>query len=73
MGSLNPGNSGFSRVLAGDYVDKTGLLSLINKSIESSKYLTCISRPRRLEKPMQRRCFVPIMTRAAIPHLCSLL
>lgn len=50
MGSLNPGNSGFSRVLAGDYVDKTGLLSLINKSIESSKYLTCISRPRRFGK-----------------------
>lgn len=50
MGSLNPGNSGFSRVLAGDYIDKTGLLSLINQSIESSKFLTCISRPRRFGK-----------------------
>lgn len=50
MGNLNPGNSGFARVLSGEYIDKSGLLSLINKSIESSKFLTCISRPRRFGK-----------------------
>lgn len=27
---LNPGNSGFEEVLNGDYIDKTGLIALIN-------------------------------------------
>ena len=47
---LNPGNSGFSRMIASDYVDKTGLISLINGTIGTTKSLTCISRPRRFGK-----------------------
>lgn len=47
---LNPGNSGFARIIRGDYVDKTGMLSLINKTIGTTKMLTCISRPRRFGK-----------------------
>ena len=30
---LNPGNSGFSEILQNEYVDKTGLISLINSVI----------------------------------------
>ena len=30
---LNPGNSGFERIIKDDYEDKTGLISLINKTI----------------------------------------
>lgn len=47
---LNPGNSGFAEILKTDYVDKTGLISLINSTIETKKKLTCISRPRRFGK-----------------------
>lgn len=47
---LNPGNGGFVRILNRTYVDKTGLLSLINKTIETPDNLTCISRPRRFGK-----------------------
>ena len=47
---LNPGNSGFAEMLKSDYVDKTGLISLINSTIETKKKLTCISRPRRFGK-----------------------
>ena len=47
---LNPGNSGFKRIIESDYVDKTGLISLINRTIGTSKNLTCISRPRRFGK-----------------------
>lgn len=43
---LNPGNSGFSEILKSDYVDKTGLIRLINSTIGTKKKLTCISRPR---------------------------
>ena len=47
---LNPGNSGFAEMLRSDYVDKTGMISLINSSIGTKKKLTCVSRPRRFGK-----------------------
>ncbi len=47
---LNPGNGGFAEILESDYVDKTGLISLINSTIGTKKKLTCISRPRRFGK-----------------------
>ena len=47
---LNPGNSGFKEKLNTDYVDKTGLIGLINRTIETNNKLTCISRPRRFGK-----------------------
>ena len=47
---LNPGNSGFAEILESDYVDKTGLISIINSTIGTKRKLTCISRPRRFGK-----------------------
>lgn len=47
---LNPGNSGFAEIIQSDYVDKTGLIGLINSTIGTKKKLTCISRPRRFGK-----------------------
>ncbi len=47
---LNPGNKGFQKILQSEYVDKTGLIALINKTIGTTGMLTCISRPRRFGK-----------------------
>lgn len=47
---LNPGNNGFVNVRNDVYVDKTGLIALINQTIDTSRKLTCISRPRRFGK-----------------------
>lgn len=47
---LNPGNEGFVGITRSDYVDKTGLIGVINRSIGTSSKLTCISRPRRFGK-----------------------
>lgn len=47
---LNPGSGGFERILRGKYVDKTGLIGLINNTINTADNLTCISRPRRFGK-----------------------
>ncbi len=44
---LNPGNDGFKEVLNSHYVDKTGLIAVVNDTIGTTKKLTCISRPRR--------------------------
>lgn len=47
---LNPGNSGFSGIRNDVYVDKSGLIELINQSINTPRRLTCVSRPRRFGK-----------------------
>ena len=47
---LNPGNSGFQRIINSEYVDKTGLIDRINDSIGTVNNLLCISRPRRFGK-----------------------
>ena len=44
---LNPGNEGFSRILGADYVDKSGLIAVINEKIQRDGNLILISRPRR--------------------------
>ncbi|MCM1044948.1 MAG: ATP-binding protein [Candidatus Gastranaerophilales bacterium] len=47
---LDPGNKGFQEILQSEYVDKTGLIALINKTVGTMGKLTCISRPRRFGK-----------------------
>ena len=47
---LNPGNSGFADIMAGKYIDKTGLISVLNSMISTPQKLICISRPRRFGK-----------------------
>lgn len=47
---LNPGSRGFSVIRNDTYVDKSGLIGLINRTIDTPRRLTCISRPRRFGK-----------------------
>ena len=47
---LNPGNQGFDGIRNDIYVDKSGLIGLVNQSINTPRRLTCISRPRRFGK-----------------------
>ena len=47
---VNPGNSGFTRIRKNIYIDKTGLIRLVNQTIDTPRCLTCVSRPRRFGK-----------------------
>lgn len=47
---LNPGNSGFAGIRNDIYVDKSGLIELVNQTIDTPRRLTCVSRPRRFGK-----------------------
>lgn len=47
---INPGNSSFKSIVESTYVDKTGLISVLNGTIGTTKNLVCISRPRRFGK-----------------------
>ncbi len=52
---INPGNYGFAAINTKNYVDKTMLIDLVNKSIGSEHPLTCVSRPRRSGKSYAAR------------------
>ncbi|MBQ8306235.1 MAG: AAA family ATPase [Blautia sp.] len=47
---VNPGNCGFTDIRNDLYIDKSGLISLINDTINTPRRLTCVSRPRRFGK-----------------------
>lgn len=47
---INKGNAGFSKYVNNNYVDKTGMIAYINSTLNTSKQLTCVTRPRRFGK-----------------------
>lgn len=56
---LNPGNGRFKRSCNSEiYVDKTGLISLTNKVLDTEQNAVCISRPRRFGKSMAANMLV---------------
>ena len=55
---VNPGNGNFKEIVKDEYVDKTGLVSVINDSIGKRGRLSCISRPRRFGKSYAAKMLV---------------
>ena len=47
---INPGNENFKEIRNDEYIDKSGLISVLNKTIGTNKRLSCVSRPRRFGK-----------------------
>ena len=47
---LNPGNDAFAEIVKDNYVDKTGILEILNSAINTTNKLICVSRPRRFGK-----------------------
>ena len=53
MGSyINIGNQGFKSCRNGEYVDKSGLIGIINRTLFTEQRFTCVSRCRRFGKSM---------------------
>ena len=59
---VNPGNEGFRRMLADEYVDKTGLIALVNAVIGTPRGLVCSTRPRRFGKTFAAESLVAYYT-----------
>lgn len=47
---VNPGNAGFATIVADTYVDKTGIIALVNETLNTPRKLVCVTRPRRFGK-----------------------
>ena len=55
---VNTGNEGFEQMLADEYVDKTGLITLVSGAIGKPRPLVCVTRPRRFGKSFAVRSLV---------------
>ena len=51
-GYINTGNAGFQSFRNSEYVDKSGLISVVNKTLFTEQRFTCVSRCRRFGKSM---------------------
>ena len=49
---INTGNAGFQRARNSEYVDKSGLIGVINKTLLTEHCFTCVTRCRRFGKSM---------------------
>lgn len=47
---INPGNDGFTRIVSDRYVDKTGIIALVNEVVGTPRNMVCVTRPRRFGK-----------------------
>lgn len=47
---IYPGNEGFQEIVSGEYVVKTGLITLVNDVVSTPLKLVCSTRPRRFGK-----------------------
>ena len=63
---INIGNWGFQRARNGEYVDKSGLIAVINGSINTEHSFSCVSRCRRFGKSMAAQ-----MLYAYYDHSCD--
>ncbi len=59
---VNPGNGGFAGILSDEYVDKTGLIALVNVVIGTPRKLVCSTRPRRFGKTFAAESLVAYYT-----------
>lgn len=49
---INVGNAGFQSARNGDYVDKSGLIGIVNATLFSERRFSCVTRSRRFGKSM---------------------
>jgi len=49
---INKGNDAFRKALNGEYIDKSGLIAAINRTLDSERQFTCVTRCRRFGKSM---------------------
>ena len=65
---LNPGNAGFQEIRNAEYVDKSGLIELVNRTIRTPQKLSCVSRPRRFGKSFAAKMLCAYYDRSCDSH-----
>ena len=49
---INTGNAGFQSARNGEYVDKSGLIAIVNATLNTEQRFSCVTRCRRFGKSL---------------------
>ena len=63
---INTGNAGFQSARNGEYIDKSGLIAMVNKTLFTERRFSCVTRCRRFGKSMAAK-----MLYAYYDHSCD--
>ena len=63
---INKGNEGFQSIRNSEYVDKSGLIAIVNTTLSTEQRFSCVSRSRRFGKSMAAK-----MLAAYYDHSCN--
>ena len=63
---INKGNEGFRQIRNSEYIDKSGLIAVVNKTLFTQQKLSCVTRCRRFGKSM-----AAMMLAAYYDHSCD--
>jgi len=63
---INKGNEGFKRIRNSEFIDKSGLIAVVNKTLFTEQSFSCVTRSRRFGKTMAAK-----MLQAYYDHSCD--
>jgi len=65
---IDKGNEGFRVARNGEYIDKSGLISMINNTLETDRMYSCVTRCRRFGKSMAAKMLCAYYDRSCDSH-----
>ena len=69
---INKGNEGFRQIRNSEYVDKSGLIAIVNKTLFTEGKLSCVTRCRRFGKSMAAKMLCDYYDRGQKTHECHI-
>lgn len=69
---INLGNDGFASTRNGEYVDKLGLISVVNATLNTEHRFSCVTRSRRFGKSMAAEMLCANYDRQTKAHTCKI-
>lgn len=61
---INKGNEGFRRIRNSEYVDKSGLIGIVNETLFTERCFSCVTRSRRFGKTMAAKMLLAYYDRS---------
>ena len=69
---IKKGNEGFRQTRNSEYIDKSGLIGLVNKTLFTRQKMSCVTRCRRFGKSVAAEMLAAYYDRETKQHSCQI-
>ena len=69
---INKGNEGFRQIRNSEYVDKSGRIAVVNRTLFTQRKLSCVTRCRRFGQSMAAMMLAAYYDRNTKEHTCQI-